>query len=120
MQNKKTMTIKRQNGEVVASRMREASNFSERLMGLMFSSELPDCDGLLLNPCRSIHTFFMLYPIDVLFLDQDFRVVKTMYELSPWRMTWIYFRATQVLEMKAGSMPRGIERGEKLEVTCIS
>ncbi len=86
----------------------------------MFSAELPDCDGFLINPCNSIHTFFMRYPLDIIFLDQNFNIVKVIYDLKPWRMTWIYFRSRQVLEMKAGTLKRGLQTGEKLEAVCIN
>jgi uncharacterized membrane protein (UPF0127 family) len=86
----------------------------------MFSSELPNCDGFLISPCNSIHTFFMLYKIDILFLDKDFTIVKVVYDLSPWRMTWIYFSSYQVLEMKAGTMKKNMKKGEKLEAICIN
>jgi uncharacterized membrane protein (UPF0127 family) len=97
-----------------------ADNFFDRLKGLMFSQELPGCDGLLISPCNSIHTFFMLYEIDILFLDKNFNIVKAIYNLSPWRMTWIYFRSYQVLEMKAGTMKKNMKEGERLEVICIN
>jgi len=62
----------------------------------------------------------MMYSLDILFLDKNFQVVKAIYNLSPWRMTGIYFKSSQVLEMKAGTMPKNILPGEKLEVTCLS
>ncbi len=62
----------------------------------------------------------MLYSLDVLFLDKDFKVVKALYDLRPWRMTWVYFKAHQVLEMKAGTLLKDIKSGDKLEAVCIS
>lgn len=119
MENK-TFILKDQSGEIICQKMVTASQLFDRMKGLMFSLELPDCDGFLIAPCNSIHTFFMLYKLDVLFLDRDFKVIKAVYDLSPWRMTWIYFRAHQVLEMKAGSMKKNIKAGEKLEAICIN
>lgn len=105
---------------MVASTMIVATRMFDRMKGLMFSEKLPQCDGFLIRPCNSIHTFFMLYPLDVLFLNNNFEVVKVIYNLSPWRMTGIYFKSNQVLEMQAGTMPPNIALGEKLEVTCLS
>lgn len=108
------------NGEVVSHKMVTATNIFSRMIGLMFSVDLPSCDGFLISPCNSIHTFFMRYSLDVLFLDKDFKIVKVIYGLSPWRLTWIYFRSSHVLEMKAGTMKKGLNAGEKLEAICIS
>jgi uncharacterized membrane protein (UPF0127 family) len=119
VENKKYI-LKNHKGEVICQKMIVASRILERMKGLMFSVELPDCDGFLITPCNSIHTFFMLYKLDVLFLDKNFTVVKAIYDLSPWRVTWIYLRAHQVLEMKAGSMNKNIKVGDKLEAICIS
>lgn len=100
--------------------MAVADDMFSRMKGLMFSENLPDCDGFLITPCNSIHTFFMLYSLDVLFLDRDFKIVKAVYDLRPWRMSWIYFRAHQVLEMKAGTLNKELKTGDKLEAVCIS
>lgn len=112
--------LKTSSGEILCHKMILAESFFGRLKGLMFSAELPDCDGFLIRPCNSIHTFFMRYPLDIVFLDQNFNVVKVLYDLSPWRMTWIYFRSYQVLEMKAGTLRANLQTGEKLEAICIS
>lgn len=119
MENK-TYILKNQAGEVICNKMIIANRIFDRMKGLMFSEKMPDCDGFLIAPCNSIHTFFMLYKLDVLFLDKNFGVVKALYDLSPWRMTWIYFKSHQVLEMKAGTMKKNIKSGEKLEAICIN
>lgn len=116
----KMFKLKTSSGEILCNKMLVAESFFSRLKGLMFSAELPDCDGFLIRPCNSIHTFFMRYPLDIIFLDQNFNVVKVLYGLSPWRMTWIYFRSFQVLEMKGGTLKKDLLPGEKLEAVCIS
>ena len=103
MENK-TYILKDKKGNVICKEMKVASSFYSRLKGLMFSLELPECDGFLISPCNSIHTFFMLYSLDILFLDKNFKVVKSIYGLKPWRITWMYFSAHHVLEMKKQSM----------------
>lgn len=105
--------------EVVCKKLMIASSFISRLKGLMFSSELPSCDGLLISPCNSIHTFFMAYSLDVVFLDRNFKVIKVLYNLKPWRMSWIYFNSTQVLEMKAGTLNKKIFEGEILRIIYV-
>lgn len=86
----------------------------------MFSKKLPDCDGFLIKPCNSIHTFFMHYPIDVVFLDKNYKVVKIIYNLNPWRMTLVYLNSHQVLEMKAGTLNKNLTEGEIVEAICIN
>ena len=116
----KIYILKGQIGEVICNKMMVADKILDRMKGLMFSSELPECDGLLISPCNSIHTFFMLYSLDIIFLDKNFKVVKILNDLPPWRITGIYFKAHQVLEMKAGTMKSGIRVGDKLEAICIN
>ncbi|MBC7537192.1 MAG: DUF192 domain-containing protein [Bacteriovorax sp.] len=122
MQNK-IYILKDQAANIICKKMIVVNQSFDRMKGLMFSSEMPDCDGFLITgalPCNSIHTFFMLYSLDILFLDKNFTVVKAIYDLSPWRITWMYFKAHQVLEMQAGTMKKDIKVGDKLEAICIN
>ena len=98
-----------------------ASTFLERLKGLMFDNDLgQEFDGMLIKHCNSIHTFFMNYKIDVLFLSNNLRVVKVIRDIKPWRVTKIYFKASQVLELRGGSLPSSIVEGDLLEEVCIN
>lgn len=101
-------------GEVICQNVRIAERFDERLLGLMFSKDLEKENGLLISPCNSIHTFFMRYPIDIVFMDKNFKVVKAIYNIKPWRMTLMYWRATQVLEMKAGALSKKLNLNDEL------
>jgi uncharacterized membrane protein (UPF0127 family) len=116
----KYMSAKNLKGEIICEKVKLANNMFTRLLGLMFSKDLPINEGLLIRPCNSIHTFFMNYSLDIVFLDKEFCVVKVIYNMRPWRMSWMYFKASQVLEMKAGNLKSNIAVGEKLEVLCIS
>ena len=85
-----------------------------RLRGLLGRSELPAGEGLLLRPSPSIHTWFMRFPIDVLFLDRDLRVLAVRPEVRPWRMAWQQ-GARAVLELAAGeALSRDIRPGDQL------
>lgn len=119
MQNK-IYKLKASTGEVLCHKMIVANSIFARMKGLMFSEDLPDCDGFLIRPGNSIHTFFMRYPLDIVFMDKNFKIVKVLYNLNPWRMTWIYFRSFQVLEMKAGTLKKSLNQGDTLEAICIS
>ncbi|HLE10485.1 MAG: hypothetical protein A2504_16235 [Bdellovibrionales bacterium RIFOXYD12_FULL_39_22] len=100
--------------------MKEATTLQDRIIGLMFSKTMETFDGLMITPCNSIHTFFMRYPIDVIFLDKNFIVVKIIRNLSPWRITWIYLRAVQVLELPANTIPDNLKINDKIEVLCTN
>lgn len=88
---------------LLAVRAARADTFFSRLKGLMGVTEFPLGEGLLIEPCTSIHTFFMKLPIDVLFLDPDLQVVDVGHSVQPWRMSKVYFSARSVLELPAGT-----------------
>lgn len=74
----------------------------QRIKGLLGKSEFKVGQALILKPCNSIHTFFMRFPIDVLFVDQDNKVIKALTQIKPFRFSGIYFSAVLVIELPAG------------------
>lgn len=113
MENK-LIKYKSESGEIISERIKVANNMFSRMKGLMFTEFMEGYDALLIKPCNSIHTFFMLMNIDVVFLDEKNLVVKIIYDLAPWRMTRIYFKSNKVLEMKAGTLNKNLKIGEVL------
>jgi uncharacterized protein len=108
------VTLKRENGEVVCDRCVVADSPVSRMRGLLGRSEMGPGEGLLLRPASSIHTFFMRFPIDAVFLDGGLRVLGISDELRPWRAA-SRRGARAVLELPAGeSTRRGLEVGEQL------
>ena len=108
------MTLKRENGDVVCDRCVVAASPFSRMKGLLGRSELRPGEGLLLRPASSIHTFFMRFPIDAVFLDRDWRVVGIAGDVAPWR-TAGRKGAKAVLELPAGeSARRGLRPGDLL------
>lgn len=97
-----------------------ASGFFDRLIGLMFKGDMANYDGLLIKKCNSIHTFFMFFAIDVVFMDSSYKVVRIIRNMKPWRVTRMYFKASQVLELKAGALNDQLQLGDRLEVVCIN
>lgn len=95
--------------------LKEAKSFFQRLLGLMFIKEMKDMDALLFDNCRSIHNSFVRFPIDVLFLDKEDKVVKVIKGFRPWRWTRIYWRAKKVIEFPAGALPTDIVPGDEVE-----
>jgi uncharacterized protein len=100
----------------VCERCLVADNPLTRLRGLLGRRELALGEGLLLRPAPSIHTWFMRFPIDAVFLSHDLRVVAVEPDLRPWRMRGAR-GARAVLELPAGEAGRqGLEVGLELEV----
>ncbi len=89
---------------VLCDAMEEAKTFSTRFKGLMGRTDFPPGAGLHIDPCTSIHTFFMKIPIDVLFLTRGLVVVDTIDAMPAWRTSRVYFGARSVLELPAGTM----------------
>ena len=79
--------VNRKNGAVLAERVERATSIRARLRGLLGRTGLPQGDALVIEPCTSIHTFFMRFTIDALFVAKDGRVVRAIAELRPWRAT---------------------------------
>ena len=105
--------LARSDGQPVC-RARVATSFLARFRGLMGVADLPPGEGLLLPRTRSVHTHFMRFPIDVVFLDDERRVVAIRPALRPWRMASAK-RARSVLELAAGECERlGLAEGDLL------
>lgn len=88
---------------VLGDAVERANSFRLRLLGLMFRPRLQAGGGLWLEPCRSVHTHFMRFPIDLLFLDGEGRVVRVIRALRPWRISPVVREAVAVLELPAGA-----------------
>jgi uncharacterized protein len=87
---------------ILAQEARLADKLWARMKGLLGEQKLLPGQGLVLKPCNSIHTFFMNFSIDVLFLDKADRVVKMFSVLKPFRLTSVYFSAHLAIELPAG------------------
>ena len=72
-------------------------------MGLMGRKGLPEGAGLFISPCSSIHSFFMRFSFDALFLDSNNEVVHIIHSMPPYRVSQIISRAVGVLELPAGA-----------------
>jgi uncharacterized protein len=99
---------------LVCERCTVADRMLARLRGLLGRSELRAGEGLLLRPAPSIHTLFMRFPIDAVFLDGELRVLAVRRNLRPWRMAGRR-GARAVLELAAGEAERrGVRVGTQL------
>ncbi len=74
----------------------------KRMQGLLGKKGLKAGEALIIKPCNSIHTFFMRFAIDVLFVNKDNRIVKAISGLRPFRLTGIYYHSVFAVELTAG------------------
>jgi uncharacterized membrane protein (UPF0127 family) len=101
-------------GQVVATRLEAAFDSASRKKGLLGRDAMPADSGLVIAPCGGIHTFFMRFPIDVLFLARDGRIVKVCEAVQPWRLA-LAPTAFCVVELASGiARDRAVRRGDDL------
>ena len=107
-------SVVRGGGHAVCERCRIAETPLTRLRGLLGRARLRSDEGLLIRPTAAVHTCFMRFPIDAVFLDSNLVVVGVEADLRPWRVA-ARRGAKAVLELAAGeSQRRRIRTGERL------
>src|ERR1700683_4723089 len=93
-----------------------ADTSAKRRTGLLKHTGLGPGEGLWIVPCESVHSFFMKFTIDVVYLDRKHRVKKIRPEMTPWRMS-ACLTAHSVLELPAGTIAgTGTQAGDQLEI----
>jgi len=108
------LAVRLENGRTVCERCVLADTALARMKGLLGRRELPSGEGVLLRPASSVHTAFMRFPIDAVFLDSNLEVLKVVPRLRPWR-TASGRRAKAVLELAAGECERrSLRVGDRL------
>jgi uncharacterized membrane protein (UPF0127 family) len=108
------LTLRREDGRVVAESVTVADSTGRRLRGLLGKRDLPSGHGVLLRPAWSIHTAFMRFPIDVVFLDADQIVIKIVPNLQAFK-TASCRGAREVVELRAGECERrGLALGDRV------
>ena len=106
--------MNREGGGPVCGSCQLADGPVSRMRGLLGRRDLPAGEGILLVPGGSVHTCFMRFAIDVVFLDRENRVVGTRSAVRPWRMAFAR-GAKKTLELASGEVQRlGLSRGEQL------
>lgn len=89
----------------IATHLEQAFDSASRREGLLGRTNLPEGSALILAPCSGVHTCFMRFPIDVIFVRRNGTVVRIVRELSPWRIG-ISPLAFAVVEVAAGTAAR--------------
>ena len=94
-----------------------ADNLFTRMKGLLGKKELPKGEALWIKPCFSVHTCFMKFSIDVIFLDRKNLVIATIKDLKPHRLTRLYPHSFSVLELPVGTIDASnTELGDEIEI----
>ena len=109
--------VNRSTGAVLATALLPAFDRRSRNDGLLGRDGLPFGTALVLAPCQAVHTWFMRFPIDIVFVSRSGRVLKVKPAVGPWRMV-MRFGAFAVMEFAAGGAS-GLEAGHQLELTRL-
>lgn len=105
------------NEKILSQNLIIADTLWSRMKGLLGHTQLSDGEMMWIHRCNSIHTFFMRFSIDCVFLNRDFQVCSIHPNVSPWRIIWPSLKAHSVIEMAAGQAAKlGIQKGDKLHV----
>lgn len=96
--------INKTKGTILAKEVVIADQPLSRIRGLLGRKGLKENEAMIIKPCNSIHTFFMRFTIDCLFVDKNNKVVKSLFRIPPWRLTPPYFSSYLVIELPAGTI----------------
>lgn len=95
-----------------------SDTLSGRIKGLIGRKKLKSGQALVIKPCNSVHTFFMSFSIDLLFVDKQERIVKIVQAMPPFRLSSISLNASYVIELPAGSISSTQTKiGDRISIT---
>ncbi len=95
----------------------KAESFISRGIGLLGKKVLGPNHVLLIRPCNNIHTFFMKFAIDVIFVDKNFVIIKTFSNVKPFKLLGPYWKSTSVIEAESGFVNKNnLQIGDHLYV----
>lgn len=102
---------------VLLNKVEVAESFMTRLVGLMGREQMAADSALWIHHCNSIHTCFMNFAIDCVFVDKDLKIKKIVQDVSPWRLVLPIWGANSVFEMPAGkALELNLREGDALYV----
>lgn len=103
-QNKLVRVTNATRGTVLGERVRVADSGLTRIVGLLGERHLGAGDGLLIVPSQGVHTWGMLFPIDVVVLDRGWNVLALRHRMHAFRTTRLFWKAAAVLELPSGML----------------
>lgn len=89
---------------LIADDVKVAQNFVTRSIGLLSKKSISESEALIIKPCCSIHTFFMKFAIDVLFVGANGQIVALHENVTPWRILPIHLKSKYVIELASGQI----------------
>ncbi len=118
IQQLKTSTLKNSQGQILLSELKIADAFWDRAVGLLGLPSLGETTGLWIARTNSIHTCFMKFSIDCIFLNSDLKVKKIISNVKPWRLVWPVLGAQSVIEVSAGMAQKmNLKKGDTVYVS---
>jgi uncharacterized membrane protein (UPF0127 family) len=102
-------------GTVLAERVFAAADFFSRLRGLIGYPPLEPGTALWIEPCQQVHTHFMRWPVQVVFVDRDLQVLRVILELRPWRVSPWVRNARSAVELAAARESQAAQ-GDRLRI----
>jgi len=110
--------INRTNNAVLAENAIVADTFFTRAKGLLDRKDFNQGEALVIRPCNSIHTFFMRFPIDVLFVNKESKIIRVIPSLKPYRLSRVCFNSAFAVELPAGTLElTSTQEGETLTIS---
>lgn len=102
-------------------KLRVANTFLSRFLGLMLRGPLARDEGLLITHCHSVHTAWLRYPIDLVYLNREGMVLRCVPHLKPWRTSFGPRGTAHTLELPAGNIEHfDLRRGNRIDHPCLS
>ncbi|MCY4512056.1 MAG: DUF192 domain-containing protein [Bdellovibrionales bacterium] len=109
--------INKNTNEQIVRFIDRAYSFWDRVKGLLGKGSLPDSYALWILPCPVIHTFFMKFPIDVIFVDKNLKVVSVFHSIPSRRIIYGGWKSHSVFELQANKLQHfNIKKGDQLYV----
>ncbi|HEY3825358.1 MAG TPA: DUF192 domain-containing protein [Bryobacteraceae bacterium] len=106
-------------GTSIGDAIDTAESSAQRRTGLLKHHKLDEGTGLWIVPCEAVHTFFMKFALDLIYLDRRHRVRGIVRALQPWRLS-MCFPAHSVLELPTGTIDRtNTQKGDQLELIKV-
>jgi hypothetical protein len=109
--------INKSKNKILAENFIFADTPVKRMLGLLGRNSLPPGQALVLAPCNSIHTFFMRFAIDLIFLDKNDVIIKTAHNCLPNKSIVMCWGAVKVIELPAGKiLATGTQAMDKIQI----
>jgi uncharacterized membrane protein (UPF0127 family) len=103
-------------GKLICEKVAVSNSFRTRLVGLLGHKSIQSNEAMWISPCSMIHTYFMRFAIDAVFLDKNMKVLKVIKNLKPWRFSSWVIRAKSVLETAPGKTNGLVIEGDTIEI----